>query len=94
MIRFLKKKLVPITLIAFIVGLSFRFFVGDGSLVHVYLLNKEIAGLKILADKQHQRNVQLERVISSLKNDYDVVETIARRDMKMIGKDEIFFVEE
>ena len=94
MIQFLQKKLIPITLIAFIVGLSLRFFVGDGSLVHVYLLDKEIVGLEILSEKQNQRNKQLERVINSLKNDYDIVETIARRDMKMIGKDEFFFVEE
>jgi len=57
-------------------------------------LQKKHGRLKSLLKKNErleQKNVDLYRVINRIKNDPAYVEDIARRELKMIGKDEIVY---
>lgn len=91
MMQRLQRRLVTLIFIAIIVGLSLRLLSGDGSLVHIYVIEREIAELKVDLRERELLNEQLARVTQSLKHDNDMIETIARRDMQMKHKDEVFF---
>lgn len=57
-------------------------------------LNRKRARLKSLMEKNQrleQKNVELYRVINRMKNDPSYIEDLARRELKMIGKDEVIY---
>lgn len=57
-------------------------------------LGKKRARLKSLMEKNQileQKNVELYRVINRMKNDPSFIEDLARRELKMIGKDEVIY---
>ena len=91
MIQRLQKKLITFIFIAIIIGLSLRLFYGDGSLAHIYVIDRETTELKAALREKELINERLARVTESLKNDNDMIETIARRDLQMIHEDEVFF---
>jgi len=57
-------------------------------------LSKKRAHLKALTEKNQrleQKNVDLYRVIDRMKHDPAYIEDLARRELKMIGKDEVIY---
>lgn len=57
-------------------------------------LSEKRTHLKTLMDKNQcleQKNVELYRVIDRMKNDPLYIEDLARRELKMIGKDEVLY---
>lgn len=72
---------------------SMLFFVifGENGLADLNLLKQE---RNLLLEKNReieQKNIALYREIHRLKNDLKYIESVARRELGMIGKDEVIF---
>jgi cell division protein FtsB len=83
-------KILISVLIAVLIGLQYKLWVGDGSLSEVVQLSKE---LKRQEDKLHlleQRNSVLEAQVLDLQNGLDAFEEKARNDLGMIKQGETF----
>jgi cell division protein FtsB len=79
--------------LAILILVSLLFFVifGDKGVIDLNLLKKEKRLL--LEHNRHlgQRNLALSRTIDRLKNDLTYIESVAREELGMIGKDELIF---
>lgn len=66
--------------------------VGEGSVMHVWQLNKQIAVQEAELVKLKQRNEILEAQVRSLKENLDSMEGLARGDLGMIRQGETFYL--
>jgi len=64
---------------------------GDYGLADFNLLKQERDGLLNNNRKLEQENLSLYRQIDRLKNDLKYIENVARRELGMVGKDEVVF---
>ena len=65
---------------------------GEGSLMHIHNLRKEIAAQRAELDALKARNEILEAQVRSLKENLDSVEGLARGDLGMIRKGETYYL--
>lgn len=65
---------------------------GEGSLMHIWQLRKQIAVQQADLEKLRQRNEILEAQVRSLKENLDSMEGLARGDLGMIRQGETFFL--
>lgn len=79
-------------LVALLIGLQYRLWIGEGSLAHNVALQKEIDRQKAENTRLIERNKLLEAEVAALKNGYDVIEEKARNDLGMIREDETLFM--
>lgn len=77
-------------LIALLIGLQYRLWVGDGSLSEVVQLSKELERQKEKLQQLEQRNSVLEAQVLDLQNGLDAFEEKARNDLGMIKQGETF----
>ena len=72
---------------------SLLFFVifGENGLADLNLLKQERNLLLEKNRELEQKNIALYREIHRLKNDLKYIESVARRELGMIGKDEVIF---
>jgi cell division protein FtsB len=72
---------------------SMLFFVifGENGLADLNLLKQERNLLLGKNRELEQKNIALYREIHRLKNDLKYIESVARRELGMIGKDEVIF---
>lgn len=87
LIRILTLAALAITLV-----LQVTLWFGEGSLMHVRQLHREIAAQQGELEKLRARNEILEAQVRSLKGDLDTVEGLARSDLGMIRQGETFFL--
>ena len=85
-------KLFSAVLLAALVVLQHRLWVGEGSLAHVHSLRADIESQQQRIAEQRQRNQMLEREIISLKNDPSAIEQRARQELGMIKGGETFYL--
>jgi cell division protein FtsB len=78
--------------IFFIVAVSIVAVFGDGGLVEAYGLKKERDSIVAHIEHLKGENSLLEDEIDLLKNDKRYVEMVARKDLGMVGKDEIIYM--
>ena len=71
--------------------LQWRLWFGEGSLRHVTHLNHQVKTLEDLNQQAEDRNRLLAADVRDLKQGTEVVEEIARKELGMIRKDEVFF---
>ena len=83
-------KILIIVLIALLVGLQYKLWVGDGSLSEVVQLSKELDQQKEKLRLLEQRNSVLEAQVLDLQNGLDAFEEKARNDLGMIKEGETF----
>lgn len=85
-------RLLTLTALAITLVLQGALWFGDGSLMHIHQLNKQIAVQQGELGKLKARNEILEAQVRSLKGDLDSVEGLARSDLGMIRQGETFFL--
>ncbi len=83
-----------LTAIALVITLVLQvtLWFGEGSLMHIWQLRKQITVQQEELARLEARNEILEAQVRSLKGDLDTVEGMARSDLGMIRKGETFFL--
>ncbi|WP_086930158.1 cell division protein FtsB [Agarilytica rhodophyticola] len=85
-------KFLLVTLTLIVLGLQYRFWVGDGSLAHVVRLNDDIERQQAENDRLKERNRLLAAEVEALKSGTEGIEERARHQMGMIREGETFFL--
>jgi cell division protein FtsB len=83
-------KILVGVLIALLIGLQYKLWVGDGSLSEIVQLSKELERQKEKLHQLEQRNSVLEAQVLDLQNGLDAFEEKARNDLGMIKQGETF----
>ena len=86
-----KKKWYFIPLLVFVVITALLTIFGNRGLIRVYKLSKERDSLKAYNGKIKTENDALGEEIQRLKTDNKYIEMIARKEMGMIGKNEVVY---
>ena len=86
-----KKKWYFIPLLVFVVMTALLTIFGNRGLIRVYKLSKERDSLKAYNGKVKAENDALGEEIQRLKTDNKYIEMIARKEMGMIGKNEVVY---
>ena len=80
-----------LVLIALLLGLQYKLWVGDGSLAEVWHLRQSLAEQRKDNERLAERNAALEAEVKDLKQGLDAVEERARAELGMIKEDEEFY---
>ncbi len=78
-------------LIALLLLLQYRLWVGEGSLAEVHALRKQVEAQKFELESMQQRNNALRAEVKDLKKGLDAIEERARSELGMIREDEEFY---
>jgi len=84
-------KLAIAILLVLLMGLQYRLWVGDGSLSEVVQLKADLSAQQQLVERLSLRNRALETRVIELQNGTSAIEELARKDLGMIKKGEVFF---
>ena len=79
---------VLVILIAFV---QYSLWYGKGGWLEVFNLKKQLQDQHRLNQKLQNQNTILEAEIIDLKQGFDAIEELARNELGMIRKDEVFF---
>ena len=71
--------------------LQYKLWVAEGRVQDSWALEQRIQTLKAENQQLARRNDALQAEVMNLKSGLDVVEEKARRELGLVGKDEIFF---
>ncbi|MBU1192020.1 MAG: cell division protein FtsB [Gammaproteobacteria bacterium] len=80
-----------VILIALLLGLQYKLWVGDGSLAEVWHLHTAVGEQRLDNEQLAERNAALEAEVNDLKQGLDAVEERARSELGMIKDDEVFY---
>lgn len=80
-----------VILIAFLLGLQYKLWVGEGSLAEVWHLHTAVGEQRIDNERLAERNAALEAEVKDLKQGLEAVEERARSELGMTKEDEIFY---
>ena len=86
-----KVKWISLILGAMLIVLLIRLFYGNGSIVDVFTLKKEVAGQQETINKLTERNEMLAAEVQDLKYHLQALEERARTDLGMVKKGETFY---
>lgn len=86
-----KVKWIMLILGAMLIVLLIRLFYGNGSIINVYNLKKEVAGQQEIINKLTERNEMLAAEVQDLKYHLQALEERARTDLGMVKKGETFY---
>ncbi len=78
-------------LIALLLLLQYRLWVGDGGVPEVVHLQQEVEKQQQEKQQLEERNASLAAEVSDLKQGLDAIEERARSELGMIRKDETFY---
>jgi cell division protein FtsB len=81
----------PLVLIALIALLQYPLWLGKGSWLRVWELDRQARMQRETNDRLQKRNAALEAEVRDLKQGLDAVEERARYQLGMIRQDEVFF---
>ena len=84
-------RLISIVLIALLVWLQGRLWLGDGGLRDVFRLRAAVADNVAENQRLKSRNGELAAEVRNLKQGYEAIEERARSELGMIGTDETFY---
>lgn len=82
---------LTLLLVALILGLQYPLWLGKGSWLRVWEVDRELAGQKEVTLKLKARNSSLDADVRDLKQGYEAIEERARSELGMVKRDEIFF---
>lgn len=77
--------------VALIAALQYPLWLGKGSWLRVWEVDRAATQQKEVNQKLRARNASLDAEVSDLKQGYDAIEERARSELGMIKRDEIFF---
>lgn len=86
------RTLLSAFLIVLLLLFQYRLWIGEGSWRHRMHLQQQIAELEEQNAELEARNRLMAADVADLKNAKNSIEEIARRDLGMIKKDEIFYL--
>ncbi|MFZ5572677.1 MAG: FtsB family cell division protein [Thermodesulfobacteriota bacterium] len=86
-----KQKIAIGSVIAFLCFLLLMIFFGDNGFFDVLRLKEEKAVLAEKSRRTEAENVELYRTINRLKHDPKYIESIARKELGMVGQNEVIF---
>jgi cell division protein FtsB len=78
-------------LMALIVMLQYPLWLGKGSWLKVWDLERQLSEQRLANQALAARNTQLAAEVNDLKTGYGAIEARARYELGMIKKDEVFF---
>ncbi len=78
-------------LLALLLLLQYRLWVGDGSFAEVWQLHQDVGQQQAENDQLKERNAALDADVQDLKQGLDAIEERAREELGMIKQDEIFY---
>ena len=84
-------RLLAITLIALILLIQYPLWLGKGSLLRVWEMERQIETQRETNGRMQARNAALDAEVRDLKQGLEAVEERARNELGMIRRDEIFF---
>lgn len=79
-------------LMALLLMLQYRLWIGEGSYGHQIGLQRSIAEQKAENERLRQRNAKIAAEVNDLKSGLDSVEERARKDLGMIKRGETFYM--
>ena len=85
-------KFLLFILVILLVALQFRLWTGPGSFAEISRLKNQIEQQAAENASLSERNDKLYREVNDLKSGLDAVEEMARNDLGMIKKGEIFYL--
>ena len=85
-------RIFVVVLLVVIAGLQARLWTGQGSFAHVHRLDEKVSLRSAENDSRRGRNAVLKAEILDLKQGLEAVEDIARSELGLIKKGEIFFL--
>lgn len=77
--------------VVLIAALQYPLWLGKGSWLRVWEVDREVTQQKEINQKLRARNASLDAEVRDLKQGYDAIEERARSELGMIKRDEIFF---
>lgn len=84
-------KIAAYVLIAILVLLQYPLWFGDGGVIAVWQLKREIAAQQKENEQLRERNRALEAQVNDLKQGLEVIEGRARSELGMVKKGETFY---
>lgn len=84
-------KIATYVLLGILVLLQYPLWLGDGGVVAVWRLNREIAAQQKENAQLKERNQTLEAQVNDLKQGLEVIEGRARSELGMVKKGETFY---
>ena len=84
-------RLVAALLIALIASLQYGLWLGKGSWLRVWEIDRKISEQRHINDRLAARNAALDAEVRDLKEGVGAIEERARNELGMIRSDEIFF---
>lgn len=78
-------------LVALILALQYPLWLGKGSWLRVWEVDRELGKQKEVTQKLKARNASLDADVRDLKQGYEAIEERARSELGMVKRDEIFF---
>lgn len=86
-----KKKIYFIPLLIVIAIIALLTIFGDRGLIRIYKLSKERDSIKTYNEKIKEENTAMRDEIQRLKTDDRYIETIARKELGMVGRNELVY---
>lgn len=86
-----KKKRYFIPLLLFIVVTVSLTIFGDRGLIRIYKVSKDRDSIKAYNEKIKTENAAMREEIERLKSDDKYIELVARKELGMIGKNEVVY---
>lgn len=77
--------------VVLIAALQYPLWLGKGSWLRVWEVDREATQQKDINQKLRARNASLDAEVRDLKQGYDAIEERARSELGMVKRDEIFF---
>ncbi len=84
-------KKLAFTLVILIALAQYPLWYGKGSWLNVFEIDQQVTAQRQTNQKLQDRNTILEAEVSNLKKGLDAIEELARNELGMIQKDEVFF---
>ena len=82
---------LALTLAAFILLLQYPLWLGKGSWLRVWELDRQLQSQKAENARLQERNSVLDAEVRDLKQGFEAIEERARYELGMIKQDEVFF---
>ncbi|MFA7240439.1 MAG: cell division protein FtsB [Sulfuricellaceae bacterium] len=82
---------LTLLLVALILALQYPLWLGKGSWLRVWEVDRELAKQKQISQKLSARNASMDADVRDLKQGYEAIEERARSELGMVKRDEIFF---
>jgi len=85
-------QILSVCMVALLVSLQYRLWIGEGSLAHVSNLKDQVDVMAAGNGSMRQRNVILKAEIMDLREGLDAIEEKARSEYGLIKRNETFFL--